>query len=116
MIDTSHVFNAVNALSADVHRLSEVNRLSTLKIEGSLTSSVDANNLYTTTTLLSSIADLQTRVEELHEELSGEIDSENIENKIDDLLGQVADLPDVNTLGDELTENFKEMDSKIKAE
>ncbi|KLO12451.1 hypothetical protein SCHPADRAFT_890770 [Schizopora paradoxa] len=116
-LDHSHVFNAVNALSADIHRLSEVNRLSTLGIEEAMRSSVDDCNLYTTTTVVAAIAELQSRVEELHDELTEQIpDVEDIENKVDDILSQVEDLPTNDNIEEALNEKVSEINDLVKAE
>lgn len=118
-LDLAHIFNAVNALSADIHRLSEINRLSTIGAQNATKCNVDEAHTLTTSTLSTIQTDQDrhaARVEELWEDVSERINTEDIEMKIDDLLGQIADQPTTDKLEKELDGRITEIDNLVKSE
>lgn len=115
-LDLTHIFNAVNALSADVHRLSEINRLSTANVQDTLKASVDEATILITAAVQEGQVLQASRAEEMYEDITERLDAETLEERIDDLGRQVEDLPSIDSLSEEGDRIVNRLTNLVKLE
>lgn len=115
-LDLTHIFNDVNALSADVHRLSEINRLSTANVQDTLKASVDEATILITAAVQEGQVLQASRAEEMYEDITERLDAETLEEKIDDLGRQVEDLPSNDSLSEEGDRIVNRLTNLVKLE
>ncbi len=115
-LDLGHVYNAINALSADIHRLSEVNRISTINVQNALSASVEEAIIFITTTVQNNQEHHATRAEEMYGDIADRIDTETLEEKMDELERQLEDRPSSDNLAEEMDVRTTRIDNLVKSE